>query len=98
LKGPVDGKIYPNVMPSMRGNSDEWVAAVLSFVRNSSELGNSSSVVTPEEVADVRKGMPKEIPKDLADGMTMQILEIMKLGRAENKNWDRKRGKVFVKQ
>ncbi|MEY4728782.1 MAG: hypothetical protein RLZZ390_1306, partial [Bacteroidota bacterium] len=23
---------------------------------------------------------------------------IMKLGRAENKNWDRKRGKVFVKQ
>jgi hypothetical protein len=59
---------------------------------------NESSIVLPEEVADVRKGMPKEIPKDLADGMTMQILEIMKLGRAENKNWDRKRGKVFVKQ
>ncbi|MEY3542050.1 MAG: hypothetical protein RLZZ204_862, partial [Bacteroidota bacterium] len=98
LKGPIDGKTYPNVMPSMRGNSDEWVAAVLSYVRNSGEIGNQSSIVSPEEVADVRKGMPKEIPKDLADGMTMQILEIMKLGRAENKNWDRKRGKVFVKQ
>jgi mono/diheme cytochrome c family protein len=98
LKGPIDGKTYPNVMPSMRGNSDEWVAAVLSYVRNSGEIGNQSSIVSPEEVAEVRKGMPKEIPKDLADGMTMQILEIMKLGRAENKNWDRKRGKVFVKQ
>jgi mono/diheme cytochrome c family protein len=98
LKGPIDGKTYPNVMPSMRGNSDEWVAAVLSYVRNSSEIGNQSSIVTPEEVGKVREGMPKEIPNDLMDGMTMQILEIMKLGRAENKNWDRKRGKVFVKQ
>lgn len=98
LKGPVDGKTYPNVMPSMRGNNDEWVASVLSYVRNSSEIGNQSSIVTPQEVAKVREGMPKEIPADLMDGMTMQILEIMKLGRAENKNWDRKRGKVFVKQ
>lgn len=98
LKGPIDGKTYPNVMPSMRGNNDEWVAAVLSYVRNSGEIGNQSSIVSPDEVADVRKGMPKEIPKNLADGMTMQILEIMKLGRAENKNWDRRRGKVFVKQ
>jgi len=98
LKGPVDGKTYPNVMPSMRGNNDEWVASVLSYVRNSSEIGNQSSIVTPQEVAKVREGMPKEIPADLMDGLTMQILEIMKLGRAENKNWDRKRGKVFVKQ
>lgn len=98
LKGPVDGKTYPNVMPSMRGNNDEWVAAVLSYVRNSSEIGNQSSIVTPQEVAKVREGMPKEIPADFMDGMTMQILEIMKLGRAENKNWDRKRGKDFVKQ
>ena len=98
LKGPVDGKTYPNVMPSMRGNNDEWIAAVLSYVRNSSEIGNQSSIVTPQEVSAVRAGMPKEIPNDLMDGMTMQILEIMKLGRAENKNWDRKRGKAFVKQ
>jgi mono/diheme cytochrome c family protein/glucose/arabinose dehydrogenase len=98
LKGPIDGKSYPNIMPSMRGNNDEWIAAVLSYVRNSSELGNSSSVVTPEEVSKVREGMPKQIPDDLMDGMTMQNLEIMKLGRAENKNWDRKRGKKFVKQ
>jgi mono/diheme cytochrome c family protein/glucose/arabinose dehydrogenase len=98
LKGPVDGKVYPNVMPSMRSNNDEWISAVLSYIRNSSEIGNQSSIVTPEEVGKVREGMPKEIPNDLMDGMTMQILEIMKLGRAENKNWDRKRGKVFVKQ
>jgi mono/diheme cytochrome c family protein/glucose/arabinose dehydrogenase len=98
LKGPIDGKTYPNVMPSMRGNSDEWISAVLSYVRNSSEIGNQSSIVTPQEVGKVREGMPKEIPSDLTDGMTLQNLEIMKLGRAENKNWDRKRGKKFIKQ
>jgi mono/diheme cytochrome c family protein len=84
LKGPVDGKTYPDVMPSMAAQDDEWIASVLSYVRNSSELGNGSSVVTPAEVKTVRASTPK-----IPGGMTIQQLEIFKLGRAENKNWDR---------
>ncbi len=33
LTGPVDGKEYPSVMPSLGANSDEWVASVVNYVR-----------------------------------------------------------------
>ncbi|MCW3116261.1 MAG: cytochrome [Chitinophagaceae bacterium] len=87
LKGPVDGNNYPNTMPSMKSNDDKWIASVLSYVRNSSELGNKSSVVTEEEVKTVRANSPKDIP----GGISLQLLEIFKLGRAEHSNWDKKR-------
>jgi mono/diheme cytochrome c family protein len=83
MRGPVDGKTYPDMMPSMGGNNDTWIASVLSYIRNSSELGNKSSVVTPAEVAEVRANTPK------MPGMTQQELEIFKLGRAERTNWSR---------
>ena len=54
LQGPVDGKTYTNMMPSMAANDDKWIASVLSYIRNSSELGNNASVVTPEEVKTVQ--------------------------------------------
>jgi glucose/arabinose dehydrogenase/mono/diheme cytochrome c family protein len=33
LTGPVDGKTYPSIMPSLGANSDEWVASVVNYVR-----------------------------------------------------------------
>jgi glucose/arabinose dehydrogenase/mono/diheme cytochrome c family protein len=33
LHGPVDEKNYPDVMPSMAANDDEWIASVLSYIR-----------------------------------------------------------------
>ncbi|GAB3533635.1 hypothetical protein GCM10027443_19410 [Pontibacter brevis] len=33
LSGPVDGKSYTSIMPSMEANSDEWIASVLSYIR-----------------------------------------------------------------
>jgi len=39
LSGPVDGKEYPSVMPSLGANSDEWVASVVNYVRY--EFGNA---------------------------------------------------------
>jgi mono/diheme cytochrome c family protein len=83
LKGPVDGKTYTDLMPSMWAQSDEWIASVLSYVRNSSDLGNNSSVMTPEEVKHTRENTPK-----IPGGMTQVELEIFKLGRAERTNWD----------
>ena len=54
MDGAIDGKTYSgNMMAPMGDQSDEWVADVLSFVRNS--LSNDASFVTPEQVADIRK-------------------------------------------
>lgn len=33
LKGPVDGHVYNDQIPPMGSNSDEWIAAVLNYVR-----------------------------------------------------------------
>jgi hypothetical protein len=56
LTGPIAGKTYSDVMaPLGSGSSDEWVAGVASFVRNS--FGNSSGMVTPADVARVRASM-----------------------------------------
>lgn len=86
LTGPVDGKTYTDKMPSMWAQSDEWIAAALSYIRNSGDLGNKSSVVTPAEVKKTRENTPK-----IPEGMTLQMLEIFKLGRAERTNWDKKK-------
>ena len=82
LQGPVDGKTYKDIMASMGGNDDHWIASVLSYVRNSGELGNNASVVTEEEVKKIRATTPK-----IPGGFTLQLLEIFKLGRAERTNW-----------
>jgi hypothetical protein len=58
MTGEIDGKTYPGgVMVPMGGNSDEWIADVVSYVRNS--FGNFGSLVTPERVAAVRKANPR---------------------------------------
>jgi mono/diheme cytochrome c family protein/glucose/arabinose dehydrogenase len=54
LSGPLAGKTYPDVMAPLGSTStDEWVAGVASYVRNS--FGNSGDMVTPADVARVRK-------------------------------------------
>jgi mono/diheme cytochrome c family protein len=55
LQGPVGGKDYNGgaVMVPMGANDDAWIADVASFVRKS--FGNDASIVTPEQVAAVRK-------------------------------------------
>lgn len=83
LKGPVDGKTYPGVMLPQKHQSDEWIASVLSYIRNSNDLGNKASTVTKEEVEDIRKTAP-------VDGIPDQrLLEIYKLGRGEAQNWSK---------
>jgi mono/diheme cytochrome c family protein len=52
LTGPIDGATYSNVMIPMGDNSDEWIAAIATFVRNS--FGNRASFVHPADVARVR--------------------------------------------
>ncbi|WP_285057428.1 DUF7133 domain-containing protein [Pedobacter ginsengisoli] len=52
LSGPIEGKTYPDMMPALGANSDEYIASVLSYIRN--DLGNKSSVVKPSQVKKVR--------------------------------------------
>ena len=33
LSGPIDGKTYPTLMPSMADNNDEWIASVANYIR-----------------------------------------------------------------
>ena len=64
LTGPVDGVHYNDIMPAMGDNSDEWIAAVLSYVRY--DLGMKSFpkmgegyinwvVVQPSHVKKIRE-------------------------------------------
>ena len=53
LDGPVDGRTYAGgVMAPMGSNTDEWIAAVASYVRNA--FGNVGAFVTSADVARVR--------------------------------------------
>ena len=48
----VNGKTYNNSMPELSALSDDQIADVLTYVRNS--FGNSGDVVSMEEVRKVR--------------------------------------------
>ncbi len=52
LTGDIEGKEYEGVMIAMGTNTDEWIASVISYIRN--EFGNKGSVVSPEFVAKIR--------------------------------------------
>ena len=53
MTGPLEGKTYPaGVMMPLGSNTDEWVANIASYVRNS--FGNRGSFVTAADVARVR--------------------------------------------
>jgi cytochrome c5 len=67
LSGPVEGKTYPDVMPPMGANDDEWIASVLSYIRYDLGLSErgfpglvspeflSRIIVKPEEVKKARE-------------------------------------------
>lgn len=67
LTGPIDGKTYPGEMIAMGSNGDQWIADVLSYVRNS--FGNSLGFITKEQVITTR-----ELSKDRKNPWTMEEL------------------------
>ncbi len=52
LSGPVEGKNYTAQMVPMESNDDDWVASVISYVRNN--FGNHSTFISTNDVARVR--------------------------------------------
>ena len=54
LMGKVDGKEYPGgLMIPMGSNGDEWIAAVLSYIRLN--FGNNASVISKSDVTKIRQ-------------------------------------------
>ncbi|MBN3519272.1 discoidin domain-containing protein [Algoriphagus lutimaris] len=76
LTGDLEGKEYEGVMIAMNMNDDEYIASVLSYIRN--DFGNEGSFITPEYVAQIREEtkerdsnytfdeLIREVPKALA--------------------------------
>ena len=53
MTGPIAGHEYPgNLMAPMGQNDDEWIAAVLSYARNS--FGNAAAPIAASSIARVR--------------------------------------------
>src|SRR4029453_6786810 len=66
LSGDIDGKTYGTaVMVPMGSNTDQWVAGVASSARNA--FGNGAPLVTPEQVAAVRKSVKRSQPWTMAE-------------------------------
>ena len=70
LSGPLEGKNYASgIMVGMEEQSDDWIAAIASYIRYN--LSNEASLVSPEQVADIRAGsslqeVPYQYPELLA--------------------------------
>lgn len=52
LNGPVDGKTYPAPMVPPVGQDDQWIADVLTYIRNS--FGNNTYAIEPATVGKIR--------------------------------------------
>ncbi|MDB6172092.1 MAG: coagulation factor 5/8 type domain protein [Chthoniobacteraceae bacterium] len=55
LVGDIDGKKYEGQMIAMATNDDQWIASVLSYIRNS--FGNHAGFIAPAEIARLRVAM-----------------------------------------
>lgn len=53
LTGEIEGKEYEGIMIAMDSNDDDWIAAVVSYIRN--DFGNKGSFVSPDYVAQIRQ-------------------------------------------
>ncbi|MDP0492303.1 MAG: c-type cytochrome [Verrucomicrobiota bacterium JB023] len=88
LQGEIEvkGETYNNIMPPMAYQTDEQIAAVLTYVRNS--FGNSASPVSPDEVAALRDeaGQPMLTVADLKDPAEAEPEPAAKQGPTELKS------------
>ncbi|MDP4848298.1 MAG: discoidin domain-containing protein, partial [Akkermansiaceae bacterium] len=53
LEGPIEGKTYVGLMVPMATNDDQWIADIVTYVRNS--FGNEAPMISPSLVASLRK-------------------------------------------
>ena len=84
LTGPIEGRSYPQVMVAMGTNTDQWIAEISSYVRNS--FGNAGTVVDagrgrararrhrrPQDAVDGRRSSNASLPRALVPDATWKI-------------------------
>jgi hypothetical protein len=76
LEGQVDGVSYTAGMVPMGSNTDEWIADVASYIRNS--FGNSASFVSNDDVAQSRKASPARNTPWKVDELVTATAKILK--------------------
>ena len=93
MQGEVDGKKYEGLMIPMAENDDEWIAAVLSYVRNN--FGNSGTFISASDVARARKETADRITpwtyQELHDRLPKLIPPSRMKVSASEKNGDARR-------
>ena len=80
LTGDLDGKEYEGLMVAMGTNSDEWIADVVTYIRNS--FGNRSGVTKASTVKALR-----EMHQDRTEPWTQKELEALSPKNMERKDW-----------
>ncbi|HEY1123888.1 MAG TPA: discoidin domain-containing protein, partial [Haloferula sp.] len=75
LQGDIDGKKYEGLMIPMANNDDEWIASVLSYVRNN--FGNHGTFVSPSDVAQARKDTESRSSPWTYDELHAQLPQII---------------------
>ncbi|MGJ8655270.1 MAG: DUF7133 domain-containing protein [Akkermansiaceae bacterium] len=80
LEGPIEGEKYIGNMVAMANNDDQWVADVLTYIRNS--FGNDAPMIDPATVAKLRKKH--------ASKKTPWTVETLKEAEPQKLTYDRK--------
>lgn len=82
LTGDIQGESYAGIMMAPMGNNnDEWIASVASFIRANFE--NEASVVTPADVARVRKASSSQTSPYKFDALWSSIPKVLEV----NQKW-----------
>lgn len=80
LTGDLDGKEYEGLMVGMGTNSDEWIADVVTYIRNS--FGNEGPATDPKLVAHLRTKY-----QDRKEPWTQQELESLLPQKLSRRGW-----------
>ena len=75
LTGAIEGKEYEGVMIAMDANDDQYIAAVVSYIRN--EFGNKGSFVYPEYVAQIRQESQDRTANYAYDELIQEIPKVL---------------------
>ncbi len=68
LKGPVDNIKYPDIMQPQKEHTDQYIASVLSYIRNS--FGNKAEIINDEHVKKLRKATQDRLTPWTLDELT----------------------------
>lgn len=75
LTGAIEDKEYEGVMIAMDSNDDQYIAAVVSYIRN--EFGNKGSFVDPKYVAQIRQDTQDRTSNYTYDELIQEIPKIL---------------------